>query len=107
MNCSLNPLLRPSDKRYGLHLQDGNSIPKKLSAASHDRPKTKQPAGDGFDEPNQVSEDEIIVRIMIGVRGDRVTGVNNPLVDDETNDYQHPQIAGADLSCAQGFLGVW
>lgn len=54
-----------------------------LCAGCHDDPdlETKRPAYNLFDEARQQSASEFLARMMVGVRGDRITGIDNPLDD--------------------------
>jgi len=54
-----------------------------LCAGCHDDPdlETKRPAYNLFDEARQLSASEFLARMIVGVRGDRITGIDNPLDD--------------------------
>ncbi len=54
-----------------------------LCAGCHDQPDhdTKRPAYNLFAEVRHQSESEFIARMIVGIRGDRITGIDNPLDD--------------------------
>jgi len=56
-----------------------------LCAACHDNPivDVERPAYNLFDEANKLEYSEFLARLFVGVRGDRVTGIDNPLSDYE------------------------
>jgi hypothetical protein len=54
-----------------------------LCAACHDEPdlKVSRPAFNLFNEARRLPANEFAARMMVGVRGDRFTGIDNPLGD--------------------------
>jgi hypothetical protein len=54
-----------------------------LCAACHDEPdlEVPRPAFNLFKEAQQLPESEFAARMSVGVRGDRITGIDNPLTD--------------------------
>ena len=56
-----------------------------LCAGCHDDPdlETERPAWNLFEQARRLPADEFYARMIIGVRGDRVTGFSNPLSDGE------------------------
>lgn len=52
-------------------------------AACHDTPASAvdRPAYNLFDEARRLDDEEFFARLVVGVRGDRVTGLGNPLSD--------------------------
>ncbi len=91
-----NSILRQWLKLYPLALsrleatQDtdmtiGKNLHKELCAPCHDNParNTARPAYNLFDEANNLAVEEFIARLLTGVRGDRVTGIDNPLSDQQ------------------------
>ena len=56
---------------------------KKLCAGCHDVPavNVERPAYNLYQQTKRVSSQEMFARLLIGVRGDRVTGIDNPLTD--------------------------
>ncbi|NNE21909.1 MAG: hypothetical protein HKN11_04805 [Rhizobiales bacterium] len=61
------------------------AIHDELCAACHDEPdlEVERPAYDLFKQAKSQSETEFLARLIIGVRGDRVTGYSNPLTAPE------------------------
>lgn len=56
-----------------------------LCAGCHDNPvvEVERPAYNLFDEANKLEYSEFLARLFVGVRGDRVTGIDNPFSDYE------------------------
>ena len=56
-----------------------------LCAACHDEPdlEVSRPAFNLFKEARRLPANEFAARMMVGVRGDRVTGIDNPLSDSQ------------------------
>lgn len=56
-----------------------------LCAACHDEPdlEVERPAYNLYEQANAQDETEFLARLIIGVRGDRVTGYSNPLTSPE------------------------
>lgn len=69
----------------------------KLCAHCHDNPVShvERPAYNLFTEARALPADEFLARMLIGVRGDRVTGIDNPLTDQQIDAlitlYRRPQ----------------
>lgn len=63
----------------------GKNLHQDLCAACHDRPalNTTRPAYNLFDEAAELTTEEFSARLLVGVRGDRVTGIDNPLSDQQ------------------------
>lgn len=63
----------------------GEKLHTEFCAACHDKPvtNTERPAYNLFDEAKNLPLQEFLARMIIGVRGDRVTGIDNPLSDYE------------------------
>lgn len=59
------------------------SLHKSLCSACHDRPNNnvERPAYNLFEQSKSVDRVEMFARMLVGVRGDRVTGIDNPLTD--------------------------
>jgi len=66
-------------------LNRAKEIHQSLCSVCHDEPdrEVERPAYNLFKQANAVSVTEFAARMMIGVRGDRVTGLGNPLNDEE------------------------
>jgi len=94
------PLLEQWEESYplnlsGLSMNNGNGdggshelgkkLHQELCAACHDNPavEVERPAYNLFDEANKLDYSEFLARLFLGVRGDRVTGIDNPLSDYE------------------------
>lgn len=71
----------PSPER----LARGREIHEELCAGCHDNPDrtVERPAYNLFEEARGLSPPEFAARLMIGVRGDRITGIGNPLSDEQ------------------------
>ncbi len=71
----------PTSKRLKL----GRELHEELCAGCHDAPdlEVERPAYNLFDEAQQLSPGEFSARMSVGVRGDRVTGIDNPLSDEQ------------------------
>jgi cytochrome c553 len=59
-----------------------------LCAPCHDQPYTgvERPAWNLFEQANRLEPAEFLARMLVGVRGDRVTAVENPFSDRELAD---------------------
>lgn len=66
-------------------LKRAKEIHQSLCAPCHDEPdnEVERPAYNLFTQAKAVSDTEFAARMIIGVRGDRVTGMGNPLTDEE------------------------
>jgi len=66
-------------------LKRAKEIHQSLCAACHDEPdnEVERPAYNLFMQAKTVTATEFAARMIIGVRGDRVTGLGNPLTDEE------------------------
>ena len=64
-------------------LAAAKDLHEELCAACHDEPDLEilRPAFNLFKEARRISANEFAARMMVGVRGDRVTGIDNPLTD--------------------------
>ncbi|MGI9381650.1 MAG: hypothetical protein ACR2PO_00725 [Methyloligellaceae bacterium] len=71
--------LRPASGR----LMQARTLHEELCAGCHDAPdlEVERPAYDLFNEAKRLSQMEFAARLVTGVRGDRVTGIDNPLTD--------------------------
>jgi len=56
-----------------------------LCTGCHDQPRqdVERPAYNVYDEAEKLSTEEFTARIMVGVKGDVATGIDNPLTDIE------------------------
>lgn len=63
----------------------GKKLHQELCAACHDNPvlEVERPAYNLFDEARELDYSEFLARLLLGVRGDRTTGIDNPLSDYE------------------------
>ncbi len=70
-----------SDQRIGNALLQH----KKLCAACHDSPylDTERPAVNLFDQAKEMDIREFAARMVVGIRGDATTGLDNPFSDEE------------------------
>ncbi len=75
-------ILKPS-KATADQLSSARKLHDELCAGCHDQPdlETERPAYNLFGEARRLSPPEFAARLIIGVRGDRVTGIDNPLTD--------------------------
>lgn len=66
-------------------LERGRELHEELCAGCHDAPdlEVERPAYNLFEEVRQLSPGEFAARMSVGVRGDRVTGIGNPLSDEQ------------------------
>ena len=66
-------------------LKRAKEIHETLCAACHDEPVSdvERPAYNLFMQAKAISGSEFAARMILGVRGDRVTGLGNPLTDEE------------------------
>ena len=73
----------PSPER----LAKGKEIHESLCAGCHNEPDldTQRPARNLTAQLKTMSAQEFVARLIIGVRGDRVTGISNPFSDDDLN----------------------
>jgi len=91
-----NSVLDQWEERYPLKLAKFNpgsnvnhkpakALHQELCAACHDNPaiEVERPAYNLFDEAKNLEYTEFLARLFVGVRGDRVTGIDNPLSDYE------------------------
>lgn len=89
-------LLGQWEARYPLTLLERNlesnadhklarKLHQELCAACHDNPsvEVERPAYNLFNEAKTLTYSEFLARLFLGVRGDRVTGIDNPLSDYE------------------------
>jgi len=77
------------DKFIQIKVEDkdvGGNLHTELCAHCHDQPvlNTERPAYNLFSEAKRMPQEEFIARLLVGVRGDQVTGIDNPLSDYET-----------------------
>ena len=72
-------------KSTPLRLKRGRALHEELCAACHDEPDldVERPAYNLFREAKQLPATEFSARMVVGVRGDRVTGIDNPLSDEQ------------------------
>jgi len=84
------PLIFPegapeSSSNSDSNIQLGQKIHQEFCAACHDNPVTtlERPAYNLFDEARELAPSEFLARLFVGVRGDRVTGIDNPFSDYE------------------------
>jgi len=77
-------LIRLSTGNDGNH-ELARKLHQDLCAACHDNPviEVERPAYNLFDEANELAYSEFLARLFLGVRGDSVTGIDNPLSDYE------------------------
>lgn len=68
-----------------LRIKRAKEIHDTLCAACHDEPdhEVERPAYNLFQQSRRISQEEFTARMIVGVRGDRVTGLGNPLSDEE------------------------
>lgn len=66
-------------------IKKAKEIHEEICAGCHDEPDSdvERPAYNLFIQAKAVSTEEFTARMIIGVRGDRVTGMGNPLSDEE------------------------
>jgi mono/diheme cytochrome c family protein len=66
-------------------LREGERLHRGLCAGCHDAPDgtVERPAYNLSDEARRLSGRELVARLLVGVRGDRVTGIANPLSDEQ------------------------
>ena len=66
-------------------LKRGRKMHEELCAGCHDEPdfEVERPAYNLFEEAQKLSPGEFAARMSVGVRGDRVTGIDNPLSDEQ------------------------
>ncbi len=92
------PLLGQWEEKYPLTLLERNvdsnadhklarKLHQELCAACHDNPnlEVERPAYNLFNEAKKLKYSEFLARLFLGVRGDRVTGIDNPLSDYEVS----------------------
>ena len=72
-------------------LAAAKNLHEELCAACHDEPdlEVSRPAFNLFKEARQLPANEFAARMMVGVRGDRVTGIDNPLMDSQISALLH------------------
>lgn len=75
--------LNPGDSN--VNHKPAKTLHQELCAACHDNPAidVERPAYNLFDEAKNLKYSEFLARLFVGVRGDRVTGIDNPLSDYE------------------------
>jgi cytochrome c553 len=66
-------------------LERGKALHEELCAGCHDTPDTQveRPAYNLYEEARSLPALEFAARMTLGVRGDRVTGIDNPLSDEQ------------------------
>ena len=71
--------------RTAERLERGRKLHEELCAGCHDAPDlaVERPAYNLFEEVKRLSPGEFAARMSVGVRGDRVTGIDNPLSDEQ------------------------
>ena len=72
---------KPTDEALG----EARRLHEELCAGCHDMPDTdiERPAYNLFKESRRLTAREFAARLLLGVRGDRVTGIDNPLSDSQ------------------------
>jgi len=107
---SATKVLSQWQSKYALHVEKftqinveqntiGKNLHHELCAHCHDRPmqNTERPAYNLFSEVKRLTPEEFLARLLIGVRGDRVTGIDNPLTDYEIAAlFRYYQVNGTD-----------
>jgi len=90
---ALQAQLRQLEAGYDLHIPtldltnsavtDAIELHQQMCAACHDNPVSdvERPAYNLYKQAKQESEITFFARMLVGVRGDRVTGIDNPLSD--------------------------
>lgn len=80
-------ILTPSKVTAG-QLSSARKLHDELCAGCHDQPdlEVERPAYNLFGEAKRLSPDEFTARMIVGVRGDRITGIDNPLTDRQIGD---------------------
>lgn len=75
-------ILTPSKATAG-QLSSARKLHDELCAGCHDQPdlEVERPAYNLFGEARRLSPAEFTARMLVGVRGDRITGIDNPLTD--------------------------
>lgn len=68
-----------------IRIKRGRSLHEELCAACHDEPvmDVERPAYNLFAEAKRLLPKEFAARMVVGVRGDRLTGIDNPLTDEQ------------------------
>jgi len=66
-------------------LARGRALHERLCAGCHDQPDltVPRPAYDLYEEARRLEPEELVARLLVGVRGDVTTGIDNPLSDEE------------------------
>lgn len=79
------PLQVPSYPESEETHREANNLHHRLCAGCHDAPlqNVERPAYNLYQQARSTSGREFFARMLIGVRGDRVTGIDNPLSDVE------------------------
>lgn len=79
------PLTLPDVKVSDQSLVLGKQLHQSLCAHCHDHPNSviERPAYNLFSEARDLPQSEFLARLFVGVRGDRITGIDNPLSDYE------------------------
>ena len=77
------PLAIPAFTPSAQLLESSRDLHQRLCAACHDVPATavERPAYNLSEQAQRGSAAEFFARMLVGVRGDRVTGIDNPLSD--------------------------
>ncbi|MBX2882716.1 MAG: hypothetical protein KTR32_22390 [Granulosicoccus sp.] len=77
------PLVEPTFPESQVLLSSVKQLHQELCAACHDHPATgaERPAYNLAQQAKTTSDIEFYARMLVGVRGDRVTGIDNPLSD--------------------------
>jgi len=79
------PLVQLHFPESNVLLESSRQVHQRLCAGCHDNPITQveRPAYNLYQQSKSVSDVEFFARMLIGVRGDRVTGIDNPFTDAE------------------------
>lgn len=77
------PLVQPSYQPTDVSIKAARGLHQQQCAACHDHPNRKvaRPAYNLYTQISSMPEIEFYARMLVGVRGDRVTGIDNPLTD--------------------------
>lgn len=79
------PLVLPQLPESTALLDSSRQLHQRLCVGCHDNPVTqvKRPAYNLYEQSMSISDIEFFARMLVGVRGDRVTGIDNPFTDAE------------------------